>query len=247
MQLDAPTVEWPASIESFTPTVTDSFDKTTVPLSGSRTFRFPFVSMQKGRHTIPPVSFSYFSPKENAYKQLSTVATTLLVTNSIEKPKEVETNHKSIAAEGEKKSRRALFVVFAVVLLVLLYLFVKKKENKVVAPPVVKPVINIEEVLQPVLAATTADTKTFYTALHQAIWQFAAERFEMSGSEMNKTNLQEKFEANNIGAEESKFLINLIQECETSMYTTAIMEPDKEVLLQKTKKCCESINNTVDE
>ncbi len=247
IQLDAPTIQWPEGMESFAPTVTDSLNKTAMPLSGSRTFRFPFVCAQKGKYSISPISFSYFSRKENAYKQLSTAATTLLVTDSIKKPKEAETNHKSIAAEGEKISRKALFIVFAIVVAVLLYLLLKKKENKVVAPPVVKPVINIDEILQPVHTTTAADAKIFYSALHKAIWQFVAERFEMSGSEMNKTNLQEKFESNNIGAEESKFLITLIQECETGMYTAAIMEPDKEVLLQKTKKCCESINNTVDE
>jgi hypothetical protein len=242
-QLDAPTVEWPVGLESFTPTVTDVFDKTTMPLSGSRTFRYPFICAQKGKYTIPEVSFSYFNRKENIYKQVSTPAANLSVTDSVEKPIEAVTNHTSITNESEKTSRRALFIVFGVVVSVLLYLLLKKKENKVAAPPMIKPVINIDELLQPVQTVTNTDGATFYTALHKAIWQFAAAKFELSGSEMNKTNLQQQLITANANKEDCDFLIKLIEECETGMYTSDSMRPDEEVLIKKTKKCFENIDS----
>ncbi len=48
VQLNAPAVQWPKGMEGFEPSVKDALDKSTTPLTGSRTYRYPFVSATAG-------------------------------------------------------------------------------------------------------------------------------------------------------------------------------------------------------
>ena len=60
VQLNAPAVQWPKGMEGFEPSVKDSLDKSASPLTGSRTYRYPFVSATAGEYTIPGITFSFF-------------------------------------------------------------------------------------------------------------------------------------------------------------------------------------------
>lgn len=58
-QLSAPVIEWPAGIEGFEPAVSESTDKGTVPLEGTKTFRYSFVSSKPGNYTLPAIKLSF--------------------------------------------------------------------------------------------------------------------------------------------------------------------------------------------
>ena len=59
----------------------DAVDRLTVPVSGSKTFSFPFTISKPGSYTLPSVEFSFFDPVTATYKTLHTQPILLTVTN----------------------------------------------------------------------------------------------------------------------------------------------------------------------
>jgi hypothetical protein len=84
--INAPQVTWPSGIEAFDPAAKEDVNKTTVPMSGSKTFSYVFTARTPGHYTIPPVNFSYFDPATHTYKKASTEPLDLQVGPSVKKP-----------------------------------------------------------------------------------------------------------------------------------------------------------------
>jgi predicted component of type VI protein secretion system len=68
--ISAPSVKWPAGMNAFDPTAKEDINKTTVPLSGSKTFDYVFTTSAPGHYTIPAVTLSYFDPADRVYKKI---------------------------------------------------------------------------------------------------------------------------------------------------------------------------------
>jgi len=134
--------------------------------------------------------------------------------------------------------------VLVVCFLGLLWLFRGKKRNA--EPLQAKPigaaaVLSVNEILAPAYLLAHADDKSFYTSLHQAIWQFFAHSFHLSGSEMNKGTLVVRLKENKIDPVLIEKTQYILQQCETGMFTNADLMDDKNSLLQKTKEILEGI------
>ncbi|MHA4808203.1 BatD family protein [Flavitalea flava] len=83
--INAPQVTWPSGIEAFEPTAKEDVNKTTVPMSGSKTFAYVFTARTPGHYTIPSVNFSFFDPVTHTYKKASTAPLDLQVSPSVKK------------------------------------------------------------------------------------------------------------------------------------------------------------------
>ena len=70
--LTAPDIDWPKGIESFEPKFSENLLNSTVPVSGSKTFEFPFAANDSGDFTLPGIRFSYFDPLAAVYKTIET-------------------------------------------------------------------------------------------------------------------------------------------------------------------------------
>ena len=66
--INQPVINWPKGIDSFEPSSRENIDNSTVPLSGSKTFEYPFTVNDKGNYIIPAVSLSYFNPQTGTYE-----------------------------------------------------------------------------------------------------------------------------------------------------------------------------------
>jgi oxygen tolerance protein BatD len=84
--INAPSVQWPASIEAFDPTTKEDIDKTTVPMSGSKNFDYVFTPRTPGHYTIPAIAFSYFDPSSGTYKKTETAPLDFQVTTATKGP-----------------------------------------------------------------------------------------------------------------------------------------------------------------
>ena len=102
IQLSAPSIIWPDGIEGFEPTVKDTLDKTTIPLNGSRVFRFPFVSAKEGTVQLPVVSFSFFDTDSNQFKTISTKGIQLNIGEAIQAKQIPDEKHASISDTSER-------------------------------------------------------------------------------------------------------------------------------------------------
>lgn len=246
IQLSAPVIQWPAGIEAFDPMVRDSLDKTTIPLKGSRTFRFPFVCTRPGTYQIPGVNFSFFDADSNNYKTIITKYNEAIVTNE-DKPSLVEEVQKtSIAEKSEKPARTAGIIVVSLVLLILLYWIVRKKEPE--KPPqqtLTTAQLTLEKLLEPAYEVVQHEGCLFYSTLYDIIWKFAAVQFNLYGSEMNKETLAVKLEEAGIESDISGKLLLLLKECEAAMFTTASLINDRHSMLSETKKVFEDIRTAL--
>lgn len=69
---ELPTVETPAELEKYQPERKENVRINTDGISGSVSDSYTIVPQFKGKYKIPKVSFSYFNPKEGAYKTITT-------------------------------------------------------------------------------------------------------------------------------------------------------------------------------
>jgi len=85
-------------------------------------------------------------------------------------------------------------------------------------------------------ALVTDETNSFYTTLHGIIWRFAASRFGLSGSEMNKKLLVEKMDQAQLPPGLANRLLRILEECEAGMYTGARLLHDRKSMLDDIKE-----------
>jgi hypothetical protein len=240
-QLTAPVVQWPAGIEGFEPVVKDTFDKTKMPLAGTRVFRYPFVSASAGNWVLPAVNFSYFDIDSNSYKTISTK--TVAVETSNEEKARIATGEKkaSIAEQSEKAARTAGIIVVSAVLIILAYWALKKKEPEKIIVPEPEPMPTVDELLAPAYAAARENDPDFYRILHRMIWNFSADRFGLSGSSMSKQALASNMKNAGIDPVKTGQLLQVLDHCETGMFTTALLEHDKTALLSTVNELVSAI------
>src|SRR5260221_2223360 len=247
IQLNAPSIQWPAGMEDFEPVIKDMLDKTQSPLSGTRIFHYSFVSAHAGNYTIPSISFSYFNPDSGHYKTITTEPVQVNVSNA-------EKINRPVSKKKETKtggmSEKYLFIGMAVLLacfLGLLWLVRDKKRNTELTPAnhATKTALSVNEILAPAYILAHADDKSFYTSLHQAVWKFFIHAFHLSGSEMNKRNLSIRLKENKIDSALIEATQHILQQCETGMFTNANLMDDKNSLLQKTKETLEGISESL--
>lgn len=244
-QLDAPSIQWPEGVEGFEPSVIDELDKTKVPLTGERIFRYPVVCAAAGTYILPAISFSYFDKDSNSYKTLSTQKLPLTVINRERPPLPQEEHKISFAEQNERAARTAALIAAAAVLMILIYWIAGSKDKKKnTEPAVTQPVLpSVDALLQPAL--DIADENEFYKFLQSAIWQFAAQRFGLTGSDMTKQVLGRKM---NDAIPDSSLAIQLIailEKCEVGIFTRASLAENRELLLQQTREVLEKADEAL--
>ena len=242
-QLDAPVVNWPSGIDGFEPTVNDELDKTSSPLRGTRTFKFPFVCSTPGTYSIPSVSFSFYDIDSNRYRTIETVSL-LLEAGAAPKKEEVQASQElSFEERNEKAARTAGIIAVVLLLLVIGYWIFGSKEKKPAAEVVVetKLIPAAESLLQPLQDIQASDHPTFYRSLHSLIWNLLSAEFGITGSQLNKQELAEKINNRLNEGGSSVKLLSILSICEAGIYTSASLDDDRDVLLQETGEILKKI------
>jgi len=246
-QLTGPVIKWPSGVEGFEALVNEQFDKLTAPFKGQKTFSYPFVSSKPGDYSLPEINFSFFDPDSNKYKTVSANPGNVAITNKEKASPTVTAGEKkrSIADVNRKASLVAAGIVVLAVLVVLLYWVMRRKEPEkplemVEETPVVIPP-SVDEILQPATEHLQKNDKEFYSSLYRSIWSHLASQFNLSGTEMNKQMLSIKLDEQGFAGKND--LLQILQHCEKGMFTNAVLEENREELLQRVKILLEQINS----
>ena len=241
LQLTAPAVQWPNGIEPFEPANEDKLDKTKTPLSGSRTFRYPFVCTQEGDFEIPVIGYAFFDPDSNQYKTVTTKPVRFLVKGELVKEVKAGEKKKSISNINSKASLVAGGIVAGLFLVVLGYWLFRKKEPMLVSEDAV--LVNapsVEEQLQEATQLAQHNDPAFYKELHRVIWEKLGQYFGLEGTNLKKTTLFSILAEKEINTEMISAINHILTECEAHLYTTASLESDKEQLLADARKVLEN-------
>lgn len=236
-QITPPVISWPAGIEGFEPVILDSIDRLTIPLSGTKTFRYTFVSDKSGAYELPVISFPFFNPKTEKFETVSTKPLQLQV-NYKEKAKDKIAAVKKVKKGFQLNYRWLAGVASLGLIVIILFLITARKKAKIAAPVITeideRP--SVESFLQPAQIMLVADDSRFYNELSRSIWNYFGYKTKLAGSEMNKNRLIEFLKSADIDQQIINDLMNVLQLCEAGIYTTAVHTEDKIEVLEKVKE-----------
>ena len=244
-QLSSPNIQWPTGIDGFDPVVSESIERSVAPLKGQKIFRYPFVSSKPGSYELPAIKFSFFDPDTNSYKTVAVSPGKILILNKEKATPTLTpaTKKKSITEINRKASRIAASIVAVLVFGVLLFWFTRRKPPvKNIEPvgetqPSIYPSAN--EVLQPAILQLKSPGKEFYVNLYHSLWSHLGQLFGLSGTQLNKRTLMTKL--NEVGFKKPDELLRVLQQCEAGMFTDALLEDNREELLEQARQLVEEL------
>lgn len=244
-QLNTPVINWPVGMEGFEPAVRDSLDKTKLPLRGHRTFRYAFICNSPGLYQLPPVELSFFDPRNNIYKTISTIATPVEITNEEKKSSKAIEKKESIASKNARASRVAAVIVFLLVIIALTYWILHKEKPVPVVKQEKASLLSIDEELTSMGHLIDLTDKEFCSGLQQFIWKNLGSRLDLEGSVVNKEILFSKLKKERVGDEIVSNLQKILTDCEMGMFTGAALDINKDKMLAETKEVLGSIHRSL--
>ncbi len=258
--LTAPEIEWPTGIEAFDPKISDQLNNNSIPISGTKTFSFPFAANTAGEYIIPPVRFSYFDPKEGKYKMVDSKPIPFSVSkgpgNNIAFTGHVV--HKSPAGfVNNIFNHRWWIVVFIGIMIITGLIIWLLRERK--STPVPEPVVKHEDSQLSLLleestinqqnpfakteqCLATEECQEFYTILNTELKNYLAHKFLLDPHEINNSSVAAMMDQRGISNETVLQLQSLMREIEWQLYTPFERTEKMNELYQQALQLCQTIN-----
>jgi BatD DUF11 like domain len=242
-QVIAPSIAWPVGVEGFEPVIKDSLDKTQSPLTGSRTFRYAFISDKPGDYQLQPVIFSFFNTDSGLYKTVSasvpefSISREEKIINRVVKERDKNISKTTVSYWWISGAG----LLAGVVGLCWFLVRKRKKEGRKKREEKNHAGLSVIEILEPAYLPALADDKSFYGVLHQCIWNHFGRYFNLEGSDMNKDDLYKAMKEKGLEEDQCRNMLDILQQCEEAMFTKAEFACDKQELLNRTKTALEEI------
>ena len=231
--IQQPKADFPQSFDKYDTKVTDKTRLTDNGIEGNIVYDLLAVPRKEGDYTIPPVSFTYFDMKTQAYKTISTHAFKLKVlpgdnagevNDFTEKPGDI----RPIKSGSTVFENRADFffgsagwwttiVLLIIVLLAVAYTFRKrakengdflrnkrKNANKVAT-------IRLQKANQLMLQGNAGE---FFDEVLRALWGYIGDRLNMEAEQLNREHVATKLHELHIDGDTIRRFIGAIDECE---------------------------------
>jgi hypothetical protein len=239
--INAPSINWPANMESYDVSSKESIDKTKAPLSGSKIFTYSFICTKPGKYVLPPVKLSYFDPGSRTYKAIETDPLHIQV-NQAKKKKHTNVVAVPASTTTTDWTKYAWWYVAFLLLAgttVVLGRQIKKKAGKKAekakqiaalekakaAPIATDPLQDSRELM------ASGDYSKFYASVNREIWKAISDKLMLPASELNKLNIASGLRAKGWSDEEIIQLKNVLNECEMKLYTPEFSTSDMERVL----------------
>ncbi len=235
--LTCPDISWPAGFEAFELKVTDNTDKTTIPISGSKTFEIPFSVQNTGNYIFPSINFSFFDPATASYKILSTkeIPFSVVKSTAVAAAPAAVFHQKEESIFNKLFARRWLIILLiAGIIFVALILFLIRKEKKdsPVRLPADAAVLNHEKKFSNIINAAQQNPLsktaqcllqeeciTFYSILNAELKDYLAKIFNYNSAAINTKTISTIMEKAGIGNDTSLLVVQLIKDIEWQLYT----------------------------
>ncbi|MBR1720597.1 MAG: protein BatD [Phocaeicola sp.] len=243
--MDVPEVKFPQDFEVYDPKNDNKFNLTREGLSGSKVIEYLAIPRHAGDFTIPPVEFSYFDVKANAYKTLKSEAYKLKVEKGEGNAEQVIadfTNKEDLkilasdiryikTGKSDLKKKQDFFFgsvsywlgyIIPLLIFVVTMLIYRKQvaENANVAKVRTKKANKVAvkrlKYAGKLLAANKRDE--FYDELLKALWGYTSDKLIIPVAELSKDNIEEKLASRQVSPELIKEFVDILNDAEFARY-----------------------------
>ena len=238
----APEINWPRSIESFEPKVEDDLELMNVPVSGKKTFVYPFTADLPGTYQLHAAEFSYFDPGAATYKTIKIAPITFTVKKGLNTPLYTADNiiRKAPASFSKRMFTNRGWIVAGIALMIIsgLIFWIKGERTSTTAKDTVRLATAVQaiEIPQPAISApsdftfqnplakteaclNTTDCTQFYTLLYIEMKAWLANRFMLNLKDIHPANIALALDKAGIENSVALQLQQLLQEIEWQLYT----------------------------
>ena len=243
--ISTPELKFPEDFEVYDPKVTNNFDVSTAGLTGSQTIEYLAIPRHAGDFTIPPVEFTYFDLKSNAYKTLKTEAYNLKVAKGKGNADQVIadfTSKEDVKVLGQdirfiklgdtdlqKKGdfffgtlSYWLWYIIPFILFVVMMVFFRKQaaENANVAKVKTKKANKVAVKRLKLAGKLLAENKKneFYDEVLKALWGYISDKLSIPVSQLSKDNIEAELTKHGVAEDITKTFIGALDECEFARY-----------------------------
>lgn len=261
--ITAPQIAWPQGIDGFDATLDDNLDKSTVPVSGTKTFTYTFTVSKAGNYTIPPVLFSYFDPNTASYKTIQSATQQLSISQGTHPRKTVATtaseDNDAGFSELLKNNIKWLIATIAAICLIIWFAISKKNKNLIplqeeeyVPEPI--PVSSSEMIAEEIimnqknpleeseLCLAKGDCNNFYRVLNTELRSFLGKKFNIAPAFIGKNNLEIMLDKCNIETPVALELSKLLEEIEWNLYSPAAPGEELQGVYKRSVEIVQTIN-----
>jgi len=240
--INTPGTPFPKDFESYDPKVNDQFSLTHKGLSGVRTFEYLAVPHRTGKYTIPSTPFIYFDPVAASYKTVNTPSYTLTVAKGNGKKQDVNDYsggqdevkelgqdirfiHTSDVNKLNKQVHLSWYLLFYLIPLCLFFFILIMGRKRIQSHADVASMRNRKATkiarhrlkrASALLAAHNHDK--FYEEVLQALYGYAADKYNLSQEHLNKDNLQQMLQQRGVDATLIEDFLHTISDCEYARY-----------------------------
>jgi len=251
---DPPSIKLPSALEVYEPERSESVRTTSSGMSGDIVEKYTVVPQFKGNYPIRPISFSFFDPKTETYKTISSneiiinvengpISNAVIATNEDGTEKAValsedqfkylklEANLEPIATAPFFKSVAFWSLIGGPLLLIPLFIIAGKKRRDRLADVEGNKVRKANKLARKYLseAKKNMDNKVvFYEALERALHNYLKAKLNIETSEMAKEPIAQMLVARDVSETTVDQFISLLKNCEFARYAPASQVTIKE-------------------
>jgi BatD DUF11 like domain len=243
--ITAPSVNWPANMESYDVSSKENIDKTAVPMSGSKIFAYSFVCNKPGKYKLPPVQLGYFDPESRTYKTVHTDSLQIQVNRSLKKKHKQRVAEPASPPESDWTTYAIWSAAFLLLAVATFFIIRQSKKDAMIRAEREKAITlekakSIHVPADPLRESRTlfdsGDSPRFYASINRAIWKAVSDKLQLPASELNKLNIASGLRDKGWSDDEIIQLKNVLNECEMKLYTPEYSTSDMQRILDSAQR-----------
>ncbi len=257
--LTLPDIKWASNFEVFDTKISDNTDNKTVPVSGSKTFEVLFAVNKEGVYIIPSITFSYFDPTTESYKNSLTKSISFNITKGKKNAvgvnsKDKETSEK-ISIFETLINYKSILLLFAAGLIIAGLILWMTKEKKVVAKyasenatkSAQEKSANYHTRQNPLTKTEDClfrnECTSFYNIINDEMKIFLARRFNILLEELNNKRLAIEMDKAGISNEIILQIQEVVKDIEWRLYTPYERNEELNQMYTRAQNLVQILNN----
>lgn len=244
--ITAPKFTMPESFEQYDIKIEENIQNSNNGMSGSVTYRYPFVARATGEYEILPIEFSYFDPTVGEYKSLTTQPITLSVINdgsvavatysydssAPAKSQEFAKDIRYIKTDDMPDNRTNDMIIFSdiywaivggLVLLFILIFVIMRQRIRANRNVVMRRMKHADKVaIQRLKSANQymkqGERHAFYEEILRAMWGYISDKFNIPVSNLTKEAIREELTSRGMSEAEAEQFCTIISRADEAQY-----------------------------